>query len=160
MSINSGGVLTNGVAGASLNNGLTNAGTVFVSQNTYFNGPVTNTGAMFFQGAISNGLVNPGSFNLNNNATLTAAPVNKGAINVAASTLTVNPDWASAGTVQLGGGVLSGGNLTNNSGANVAGFGTVSNQLVNAGIVTATNGNLNLVGAATGAGGIGPWRGR
>ena len=152
VTISSGGGLTNGVAGASLNNGLTNAGTVFVSQATFFNGPVTNTGAMFFQGAISNGLVNSGSFNLNNNATLTVAPVNSGTINVAASTLTVNPAWANAGTVQLGGGVLAGGNLANNSGANVAGFGTVSNQLVNAGIVTATNGNLNLVGAATGAG--------
>ncbi len=152
VTISSGGGLTNGVAGASLNNGLTNAGTVFVSQNAYFNGAVTNTGAIFFQGAISNGLVNSGSFNLNNNATLTVAPANSGTINVAASTLTVNPAWANAGTVQLGGGVLSGGNLANNSGANVAGFGTVSNQLVNAGIVTATNGNLNLVGAATGAG--------
>ncbi len=152
VTITSGGGLTNGVAGASLNNGLTNAGTVFVSQNTYLNGPVTNTGAMFFQGAISNGLVNSGSFNLNNNATLTVAPANGGTINVAASTLTVNPAWVNAGTVQLGGGVLTGGNLANNSGANVAGFGTVSNQLVNAGLVTATNGNLNLVGAATGAG--------
>ncbi|MGD1017975.1 MAG: autotransporter-associated beta strand repeat-containing protein [Verrucomicrobiia bacterium] len=152
VTISSGGGLTNGVAGASLNNGLTNAGTVFVSANTFFNGPVTNTGAMFFQGAISNALINSGSFNLNNNATLTVAPVNKGTINVAASTLTVNPDWANPGTVQLGGGVLTGGNLTNNSGASVAGFGTVSNQLVNAGVVTATNGNLNLVGAANGSG--------
>ena len=152
VTITSGGGLTNGVAGALLNNGLTNAGTVFVSQNAYFNGPVTNTGAMFFQGAISNALVNSGSFNLNNNATLTVAPANSGTINIDGSTLTVNPARANAGTVQLGGGVLAGGNLANNSGANVAGFGTVSNQLVNAGIVTATNGNLNLVGAATGAG--------
>ncbi len=152
VTITSGGGLTNGVAGASLNNGLTNAGTVFVSQNAYFNGPVTNTGAMFFEGAISNSLVNSGSFNLNNNATLTVAPANSGTINIDGSTLTVNPAWANAGTVQLGGGVLAGGNLANNSGASVVGFGTVSNQLVNAGIVTATNGNLNLVGAATGAG--------
>lgn len=43
VTIASGGGLTNGVAGALLNNGLTNAGTVFVSQNAYFNGPVTNT---------------------------------------------------------------------------------------------------------------------
>ncbi|HTS16529.1 MAG TPA: autotransporter-associated beta strand repeat-containing protein [Verrucomicrobiae bacterium] len=146
------GLLTNGIAGGTLNSGLTNAGTVYVSQATYLKGPVTNTGAVFFQGAISNSLVNSGSFNLNNNATLTVAPANSGTINVAASTLTVNPAWANSATVQLGGGVLTGGNLTNNSSGNVAGFGTISNQLVNAGMVTATNGNLLLVGAANGSG--------
>ncbi|HVM62067.1 MAG TPA: autotransporter-associated beta strand repeat-containing protein [Verrucomicrobiae bacterium] len=150
--IGAGALLTNGVAGGSVSAGLTNAGTIFVSQTTYLNGPVTNTGAIFFQGFVSNALVNSGSFNLNNSATLTAAPANSGTINAGASTLTVNPAWANSGTVQLGGGVLAGGNLTNNAGGNVAGFGTISNQLVNAGLVTATNGNLNLVGAANGSG--------
>ena len=101
-----------------------------VTANTFFNGPVTNMGAMFFQGAISNALVNSGSFNLNNNATLTVAPVNTGTINVDGNdTLTVNPAWANAGSVQINGGVLAGGNLTNTANNNVSGFGTISNLI-------------------------------
>ena len=71
--------LTNAVAGGSVSSGLTNAGTVFVSATTFLTGPVTNTGAMFFQGAISNNLVNSGSITLNN------AGADGGSINVRTS---------------------------------------------------------------------------
>jgi len=47
------GVLTNGIAGASFSGGLSNNATVFLSANTFFKGTVTNTGAFFFEGAIS-----------------------------------------------------------------------------------------------------------
>src|SRR5205814_8256297 len=69
--LTNGTVLTNGIAGASVNGGLSNAGTVFVSADTFFKGTVTNTGSFFFQGAISNSFVSSGSVFLNNNATIT-----------------------------------------------------------------------------------------
>ncbi|MGA2605815.1 MAG: autotransporter-associated beta strand repeat-containing protein [Verrucomicrobiia bacterium] len=143
------GVLTNAVGGATFNGGLSNAATVAVTASTYFNGPVTNMAAMFFQGAISNTLVNNGSFNLNNTATLTAAPVNNGTINVDGMTLSVTPAWANSGTLLLSGGVLAGGNVTNLASAPISGFGTISNLLVNAGLVTATGGTLTLVNSPT-----------
>ena len=148
MILNGSAVLTNAVAGATFNGGVSNAATVAVTANTFFNGPVTNAGAMFFQGAISNGLVNSGSFNLNNNATLTVAPLNSGTINVAANTLTVNPVWANGGLVQVSGGVLAGGTVTNTAGGNISGFGTISNKVVNASLITATGGTLWMAGGA------------
>ena len=141
------GVLTNSRAGATVNGGVSNAALIAVTADTFFNGPVTNTGAISFRGAISNTLVNAGSFNLNNNATLTAAPVNTGTINADGMTLTVNPDWTNAGSLQISGGVLAGGNLTNLVGEVFAGFGTVSNLLVNQGTLTASNGTLTFVQA-------------
>ena len=149
MVLSGSGVLTNAVAGATFNGGLSNAATVAVTANTYFNGPVTNTGAMFFQGAISNGLVNSGSFNLNNNATVTGTSLNSGTISVAADTLTVNPVWANGGLVQISGGVLAGGAVTNTAGGNISGFGTVSNTVVNASLITATGGTLTMTSAPT-----------
>ena len=52
------GVLTNAVAARLVNGGLSNSATVAVTADTFFNGPVTNLGAFFFQGAISNNFVN------------------------------------------------------------------------------------------------------
>jgi len=138
------GVVTNGTAGATVNGGVSNANVIAVTATTYFKGPVTNTGAMFFQGAISNGLVNSGSFNLNSSATLTVAPANNGTINVAASTLTVNPSWANSGTILIANGTVAGGSLTNNSGATVSGAGTIAPLLVNNGLLVVTNGTLTL----------------
>ena len=115
---------------------------------------MTNTGAFFFQGAISNNLVNSGSVTLNDNATITVAPVNTGTINASASTLNVTPAWANAGTLLLGGGFLVGGNTTNNSGALLSGFGTVSNRVVNLGVITATNGILTFTTAPVQSGTI------
>ncbi len=68
------GVLTNGITGATFNGGLSNNATVAFTANTYFNGPVTNMSAMFFEGAISNSLVNNGSFNLNDDSTPDCRP--------------------------------------------------------------------------------------
>jgi len=144
VTVSSGGGLTNGIAGATLNSGLTNAGTVFVSQNTFFNGPVTNMSAMFFQGAISNALVNLGSFNLNGDGTLTVAPVNSGTLNAAASTLTVIPAWANAGSFQISGGVLAGGTMTNLANEGFLGYGTISNLVINNGTLTASGGTLTF----------------
>jgi fibronectin-binding autotransporter adhesin len=152
MIVGAAGLLTNGVAGGGLNGGITNNGTIFASQATYLNGPVTNTGSIFFLGAISNNLVNRGSFNLNDDSTLTAAPVNTGTMDAKGNTLTVTPDWANSGTILLGGGSLAGGNLTNNSGAVVMQTGAISNAVINSGNVIATNGELRLVGVASGTG--------
>ena len=146
------GVLTNAIAGATFNGGLSNAATVAVTADTFYNGPITNTGAMFYQGAISNALVNSGSFNLNNNATLTTAPVNSGTINVASSKLTVIPDWSNGGSLQISGGTLTGGTVTNLSGEGFSGFGTVSNLVVNQGTLTATGGTLTLIVAPVNSG--------
>ena len=143
---------SNAVAGATLNGGLSNAATVAVTANTFFINAVTNTGAFFMQGAISNTLVNSGSFTLNNNTTLTAAPVNTGTINAGANTLTVTPAWANAGTVTVTGGTIAGGNLTNNN--TIAGNGTVSPLLVNNGQLIATNGTLTLATAPVNNGSI------
>ncbi|HXI83200.1 MAG TPA: hypothetical protein VNL17_03820, partial [Verrucomicrobiae bacterium] len=139
------GVFTNNGAGGTVNGSVSNAATIAVTADTFFNGALTNTGVMFYQGAISNTLVNSGSFNLNNNATLTAAPVNSGTINVASSKLTVIPDWANGGSLQINGGTLTGGAVTNLSGKGFSGFGTVSNLIVNNGTMTATGGTLTLV---------------
>ena len=143
--------LTNAVAGATFNGGLTNAGTVAVTANTFINGVVTNTGGFFFQGAISNALVNSGSFNLNNNATLTAAPVNTGTIAAGANTLTVNPSWSNAGTVTVAGGAVAGGTLTN-TGA-IVGSGAL-NAVVNSGNLLATNGTLTVTTLSNAAAGV------
>ena len=66
------GVLTNGLAGAIFNGGLSNAATVFVSQTTTFNGPVTNMAAFSWLGTINNSYVQGAGTNLLlGNATIT-----------------------------------------------------------------------------------------
>ncbi|HXI84385.1 MAG TPA: autotransporter-associated beta strand repeat-containing protein [Verrucomicrobiae bacterium] len=237
MSLTGGSVLTNTVAGASVNGGISNAATISVSTDTFFKGTVTNTGAFFFQGAISNNLVSSGTVFLNNNATITgtasitagtfdlngriltnalmvvsgsgvltnsvagatlrgsanlqnaflsgstvtnagilsgsgtisaslvnaaggsltatngkltvtAAPVQNGAVNVATSgKLDVAQAWQNNGTVNMLGGTLVDGDTTNTASGTVIGFGTISNLMVNLGTLTATNGTLLLAGA-------------
>ena len=146
------GVLTNAVTGATLNGALTNAGTFAVTADTFVNAQLTNTGAVFFQGAVSNRLVNSGSFNLNNAATFTVAPINTGTLNADNDQLTITPAWINSGTVVLNTGTLAGGNLTNN--ATVRGAGTLSNLLVNAGSLVASNGTLTLAVAPNNTGSI------
>ncbi len=143
------GVLTNGVvSGTTFNGALSNAATVAVTVNTFLNGPVNNTGLMNFQGAISNTLANSGSFNLNNNVTITAALVNKGTINIAANQLTENPAWVNNGSIVLSGGVLSGGTVTNGAGGFITAFGTINSSLVNAGTLLASgSAPLSLTGS-------------
>jgi hypothetical protein len=234
----SGGILTNAVAGAALNGGLSNASIVAVTANTFFKGPVTNTGTFQWQGAISNTFVNSGTTKLNgagtitgtssitggsfdldgkslassqmivtsagvltnsvagasisgavtlqnsmlsgqlvtNNATLSgsgtiSAPLNNaadgvisansglltitgaltqnGTINVAAaSTLDVQQAFSNGGLVNMQGGFLTGGDINNASGKTISGFGTISNSVANAGLITATGGTLTLAGGA------------
>src|SRR5207249_938404 len=117
--VNGSGVVTNAVTGATLNGSVSNANVMAVTQDTFLNGPIVNTGVMGFQGAISNALVNSGSFNLNNNATITVAPVNTGTFNVGANTLTVNPAWSNDGSVQITGGFVVGGTITNDMGGTI-----------------------------------------
>jgi hypothetical protein len=66
--------------------------------------------------------------------------------------LTVVRDWTNNGVIAMAGGTLTGGTLTNQSVASLSGWGVVSNSLVNAGGVAASNGELRLLGAASGAG--------
>src|SRR5207249_4577623 len=151
------GVLTNGVTGATFNGGLSNACTVFLSQDTFFNKAIVTNAATFgFSGAISNSfvqtggaftllgkraisnsLVNSGSVTLNGNATITATPANTGTLNLLNNTLTITPAWANAGTVVIAGGTLAGGNATNNN--TVTGSGALNSLLVNAGALFVTN---------------------
>src|SRR5271170_7287477 len=157
------GVLTNSVAGATVNGGVSNAATISVTANTFFKGPVTNTGAMFFQGTISNNLASTGTITLNNDSVVTGtAQINGGSLNL-------NGNDISGGQVVIGAGALltngvSGGSVTaglTNGGTvyvsqttflngAVTNTGTmffqgfVSNNLVNSG-----NGSLTLNNTAT-----------
>ncbi|MGA2605518.1 MAG: hypothetical protein ABSG14_14970, partial [Verrucomicrobiia bacterium] len=53
------------------------------------------------------------------------------------------------GTINLTGGTLNSGTITNLAAGTVLGFGTIASNLVNGGIVAATNGNLVINGTAT-----------
>jgi fibronectin-binding autotransporter adhesin len=241
----SGGVVTNSVANASLAGGLSNASVVAVTANTFFNGPVTNTGTFQWQGAISNTFVNSGttklngagtitgtssitagSFDLNGKSlfdslmvvngtgvltnstagasingavtlqngmlagqlvtnaatlsgsgtisaplvnsaagvltansgllTVTGALTQNGTVNVAAaSTLNVQQAFNNGGSLNMQGGFLTGGAINNTAGNNISGFGTISNAVVNAGLVSATGGTLTMVNGLTGQAGSG-----
>jgi len=77
-------VLTNAIGGATFNGGLSNAATVSLTGDTFFKGAVTNTGAFYWQGAISNNYVQTaGTTFLNDNATITQnATITGGAFNL------------------------------------------------------------------------------
>ena len=167
------GTLTNGTAGATFKGGLSNDATVFVSANTFFNGPVTNTGAFFFQGAISNNFVSSaGAVELNNNATITGtATVSGGTFDLNGWTYT-NGLMVVSGTGTLTNGTAGAtfnGGLSNNATVfvsentffngrvtNTGAFsfqGAISNNLVNSGSVTLNN-NATITGTATVSGGF------
>src|SRR5439155_10000659 len=76
-----------------------------------------------------------------------------GAISIAgAGVLNVTPAWSNSSTLSIAtGGVVMGGNVTNN--ATVAGSGTISALLVNAGLLSANAGTLSLLNAPTIQGG-------
>jgi hypothetical protein len=65
------------------------------------------------------------------------------------ATLTSTRVWTNNGVLNLVGGTLAGATLTNQANGTVVGFGSISNTLVNGGLVTATNGELVLLGLAT-----------
>ena len=118
--VNGTGVVTNGVAGATVNGGVSNANVMAFTANTFLNGPVTNTGAFFMMGTISNSLANSGTVILNGDSVVTGGTViNGGSFNL-------NGNDISGGQVVVG----AGGLLTNS----VAG-GSVSSGLTNGGTV-------------------------
>jgi autotransporter-associated beta strand protein len=162
------GVLTNGVAGATFNSGLSNAATVFVSQNTFFTGPVTNTGTFAFMGAVSNTLVNSGDVILNGSGTISGILANSGSVNVNSGTLslvvaptqtgsitikngaTLNAAqaWVNNGTITLLGGVVTNAAITN---ANfISGYGTIDGGgVVNNGKIFANASSISGIGTQT-----------
>ncbi|HLX68164.1 MAG TPA: hypothetical protein VKV04_00935, partial [Verrucomicrobiae bacterium] len=169
MIVSGSGVLTDGVAGAIYNGGLSNAATVFVSANTTFNGVITNTASFTYQGAVNNSFVNSGTVALNNDGTVAGtlnnqsgghvivtngtlrvltAPIQNGTIDITLNnTLSVTPAWANGGLLRFSGGFLTGGNTTNNAAATILGAGTASNLLVNLGTLIASNGTFTVTTA-------------
>jgi hypothetical protein len=162
------GVLTNSVDGASFNSGLNNAANVGVTANTFFKGPVTNTGTFAFMGAVSNALINSGDVILNGGATITGLLANNGSVNVNSGTLslmaaltqngsiTVNNGatlnaalaWVNNGTIVMLGGVVTNAAITN---ANfISGFGTIDGSgVVNNGKVFANASSISGIGTQT-----------
>src|SRR5207249_4069019 len=110
------------------------------------------TGSFFFQGGLSNSLVNSGTFTLNSDVNLSLGLVNSGTLNVNSRTLNVTPTWANTGTILLTGGVIAGGNLTNTATGNLTGFGALSNLVANLGAINVTNGTLTVLNLATQSG--------
>jgi autotransporter-associated beta strand protein len=95
-----GGRLTNGVAGGTVAGNLNNSATVAFTADTFVTGVLSNTGALWFHGAVSNNLVNTGTVTLNNASTVTGALVlNAGTVNLHASPLTVAGLAGSGGTL-------------------------------------------------------------
>src|SRR5207247_2090646 len=91
-------------------------------------------------------LVNSGTLTATNGTlSLSLAPVQNGAVNVATSgKLDVAQAWSNDGSLIMSGGFLVNGAVTNLAGRNLTGFGTISNLVVNLGTLTATNGTLTL----------------
>ena len=113
---------------------------------------VTNAATLSGSGLISAPLINAagGVITANNGLlTIAGALTQNGTINVAAaSTLDVLQAFANGGSLNLQGGFLVGGTVTNTSGDSIAGFGTISNAVVNAGLITASGGTLTLTAGA------------
>ena len=167
MVVNGTGVLTNALAGATFNGGLSNAATVGVTANTFFNGPVTNTGTFAFMGAVSNTLANSGNVILNNSGTvsalvnngsvnvnsgtlsLLAAPVQNGSITIAnGATVSAAQAWVNNGTITLLGGSITNAAVTNN--LFISGFGTIDGSgVVNNGKLFADASSISGVGTET-----------
>src|SRR5206468_1358084 len=145
---NSTTLIVSNVAAGTLGS-VTNAGTIFLTNGTFSASVITNTGNLAGFGTVNATVLNTGNLNVTNGVlNLTSALTQNGTVNVATNTtLNVAPAWANANSVLLNGGVLTGGATTNNVGATLTGFGTVSNALVNLGTLRATNGTLNLVNA-------------
>lgn len=104
-----------------------------------------------------------GGFTLADNATLTVsgtggltlsnvAPVVNGTVNILNSTLNGKTVWNNNGTINLQNGYLVGLTLTNLFPRVIAGSGTISNLVFNAGVVAATNGELRLIQPVVGPG--------
>jgi T5SS/PEP-CTERM-associated repeat protein len=157
-----GATLTFGTAGVG-SAIITNLGTISLTGGTLRSGNITNLAAGFIGGsgtlvaAVGNSgaisatggdlILSAGLIGNTNSGTLSAA-VGGNLIIGTASNLVVN----NSATINLSGGNLFSGNVTNLAGATLRGRGALKSLLVNAGTVTATNGELRLLGAASGAG--------
>ncbi len=145
--IDSGAALTNSTAGASV------SGAVNLQNGVLSGQLVSNNAVLSGSGTISAPLNNTaaGVITANNGLlTITGALTQNGTINVAtASTLDIVPAFSNSGSLNMQGGFLVGGNINNTAGDNISGFGTISNAIANAGLITATGGTLTLAGTPT-----------
>ena len=132
--VNSGTLLVNNIAGSG-----TGSGTVQVSAGATLGG----TGGI--SGVVT---INAGgtlSASAGGTLTLSQAPVLNGTAAIGnGATLNVGTAWSESTTVAFQGGTLIGGNLTNQAGGNLQGWGEARAALINLGSVTATNGELRL----------------
>jgi hypothetical protein len=126
-----------------------NNGTILVNGGVASGGTMTNTASALLTGfgTISDAVVNSGSLVATNGVlNLISTLTQSGTITIAnAAALNVVPAWQNSGTVNLQGGSVLGGNLTN--AGNVTGFGTFSPSLINnsgATITASGGGTLTL----------------
>ena len=137
---------------------VTNFGTIELTGGTLLSGNITNLafGVIRGSGTFGTTVINLGSLRATNGTlALTVGLTNASTGNIDISpdgTLTVTPAWVNAGTVTHKGGTLVGGNITNLAGARMGGTGTITANIVNQGGVSATNGQLRLLGAVSGVG--------
>ena len=132
-----------------------NSGTVAMLGGNITGSTVTNAGTITGFGGVQSVVNNDLIFVTNGTLQATTSFTQNGTVNIATNTqLAVAPTWLNNGTILLNGGFTSGGTMTNTSSALVVGFGTISNAMVNAGSLVATNGTLNLVNALTQSGTI------
>jgi len=116
---------------------------------TLVDGEYNNTvaGTVTGFGTVSNLVVNLGTLTVTNGTLLLAEPPFKTALSTSrlpASSTSPRIGKITAPSICRAGSSLDG-TLTNLAGHTVTGFGTISNLLVNSGILIATNGTLNLV---------------
>jgi autotransporter-associated beta strand protein len=147
------GALPNGIggSGASLGTGsLTiNGGTVrygLVLTNSVAGLVVFNGGSLSAAMVINRGQMT----SLGNTSRIVSDLYNEGTVTNSGGILLVNGGVTNSGTIALAGGTLTANVLTNTG--TVVGYGTLSPSLVNRQLVSATNGQLNLQGYASGAG--------
>ena len=95
------GVLTSSVANPVFNGGLSNNGTVYLSQGVTFNGTVTNMATFTWQGTINNAYVQAAGTNLlTGNATITGGvTVNGGVVNLNGNNETTDALNGNGGTI-------------------------------------------------------------
>lgn len=162
------GVITNGngatlSVGSSANGTVTNSGTIALNDGNFFSDQITNTGTIVGQGTISGQILNTtvGLVDATNGSLrLLATPSNLGILRAegggaSSGTLQVGATggtaWGNNGTVDLRGGTVASGSLTNVASAGtISGQGTISGRVINNNFMYVTNGTLFLT-SATGA---------
>lgn len=95
-----GGALTNGVAGGTVQGHLRNSATVAFSADTFVAGVVSNHGAWWWRGAVSNNVVNAGTMTLSGPAVVTdTLTMQGGTLDLHGSTLKVGALAGAAGVL-------------------------------------------------------------